>query len=66
MTTYGEYADRVRNAMAAMGLDADNTDAVRALVRMALPARASDLDAWAVAAIIVPDCTKLGDPPASA
>ena len=63
MTTYGEYAERVRDAMKLLGVVAWDIADVRSLVRIALPGHATPMDHWAVAALIVPDCTVLGDVP---
>ena len=57
--TYGEIAATVRDVMHTLDVDADDAPRVYALARVAVGKYASTLDAWAVAALIVPDCTKL-------
>lgn len=61
--TYGQIAACVREAMRALGVEASRTDDVKALVDMALRPSGSALDAWCVAALIVPDCRVLGAVP---
>jgi len=58
--TYGQIADKVRKVMDYLDVDADDVPRVSALAHVAVGKRASMLDAWAVAALIVPDCTNLG------
>jgi len=57
--TYGEIAATVRDVMRALDVAADDAPRVYALARVAVGKHASTISAWCVAALVVPDCTKL-------
>jgi len=57
--TFGEIAATVRDVMHTLDVDANDAPRVYALARVAVGKYASTVSAWAVAALIVPDCTKL-------
>lgn len=58
--TYGQIAATVRDVMHTLNVSPDDAPRVSVLAQVAVGKHASMLDAWAVAALIVPDCTKLG------
>lgn len=62
--TYGQQANKIREAMNALGITPEDTARVVALV--ALLPNTNDLDRWAIAALIVPVCTVLGPVPSAA
>jgi len=57
--TYGATASRVREAMRILGIPTADALKVYELARVAVNSGASTTDVWAVAALIVDDCTKL-------
>jgi len=57
--TFGEIAATVRDVMHTLDVDADDAPRVYALARVVVGKRAATWAAWSVAALIVPDCTKL-------